>query len=79
MMNNQVPVFIEVNARVGGGVPLGIAAGADWPRWLLARAAGIPVEIPALGSYRRNLYVSRFDDSHFITEAECEQMASHRL
>lgn len=73
------PVFTEINARLGGGLPLGIAAGADAPRWLLAAAAGIEVERPPLGSYRTDLCFSRYDTSLFATEDECEQMASGRL
>jgi len=79
MMNDQVPTFTEINARIGGGVPLGIAAGADWPAWLLAESAGIPAEIPPLNSFRPGLYMSRFDESVFITEAERGEMAGHRL
>lgn len=79
LMKDGVPHFTEINARLGGGVPLGIAAGADSPRWLLARAAGLPIEIPPLGSYKTGLYITRFDDSFFLTETEREQLASHRL
>lgn len=79
IMKNGIPYFTEINARVGGGVPLGIAAGADWPKWLLARFAGIPIEIPPLGSYEKGLYLSRFDDSFFFTEAHVEKMASRHL
>ncbi|NLX10378.1 MAG: ATP-grasp domain-containing protein [Chloroflexi bacterium] len=79
ILRDDVPYFTEINARLGGGLPLGIAAGVDSPRWLLARAAGIPVEIPPVGSYQTGLYMTRFDESHFFTEDEREQMASHRL
>jgi len=79
MMKNGVPHFIEINARLGGGVPLGIAAGVDSPRWLLAHAAGLPVDIPPLGSYQTGLYLTRFDDSFFLSEADHDQMASNRL
>ena len=79
MIKDGVPYFTEINARLGGGVPLGIAAGADYPKWLLARAAGIPVGIPPIGSYRIGLYMTRFDNCFFLTEAEHEQMASHRF
>jgi len=75
----KVPAFTEINARLGGGVPLGISAGADSPLWLLAAAAKVPVEIPPLGSYCRGLYLSRFDQSLFLTEAERDQMASRRI
>ena len=79
MMKDGVPHFTEINARFGGGVPLGIAAGVDSPRWLLARAAGLPVEIPPLGSYQVGLYLTRFDESFFLTEGDRERMAGHRI
>lgn len=77
--NGSVAKFTEINARLGGGLPLGIAAGANSPLWLLAAAANVPLEIPPLGSYRTGLYLSRFDQSQFVTEAEREQMASRHL
>jgi carbamoyl-phosphate synthase large subunit len=79
MLKNDVPHFTEINARLGGGAPLGIAAGVDYPDWLLARVAGLPVEIPPLGHYQTGLYMTRADDSFFLTEADYEQVASHRL
>lgn len=79
MMKEGAPHFTEINARLGGGVPLGIAAGVDTPRWLLAQAAGLPVEIPPLGAYQTGLYLTRFDDSFFITEEARERYASSRL
>ncbi len=75
----EVPAFTEINARLGGGLPLGIAAGANSPLWLLAAAAGKQVEIPPLGSYRSGLCLSRFDQSLFVTEDARDEMASHRL
>jgi carbamoyl-phosphate synthase large subunit len=79
MLCNGVPYFSEINARLGGGIPLGVAAGADSPGWLLARAAGLPVTIPPLGSYQTDLAITRFDESYFLGKVEREQMASHRL
>lgn len=79
MLKDGIPHFTEINARLGGGVPLGIAAGADSPRWLLARAAGLPIEIPPLGSYRIGLYLTRFDESFFLSEDERARLASHHL
>jgi len=79
MMHEGIPYFTEINARFGGGVPLGIAAGVDSPRMLLSRLAGIPFEKPPLGSYQVGLYMSRFDESQFITQADYERMASHHL
>ena len=79
IMKDGVGHFTEVNARLGGGIPLGIAAGADSPRWLLARTAGLAIDIPPLGSYRTGLYLTRFDESFFIDETERNRMGSHHL
>lgn len=70
MMKDGVAHFTEINARFGGGAPLGIAAGADWPTWLLARLADIPIEVPPLGSYQKGLYLTRFDESFFLQQSE---------
>jgi carbamoyl-phosphate synthase large subunit len=61
------PRFTEVNGRFGGGLPLAIAAGLDFPRWYLALAAGLPVHLPEPGSYRQGLYLTRCDESFFCT------------
>jgi carbamoyl-phosphate synthase large subunit len=79
LLKDGVPLFTEINARLGGGFPLGIRAGIDSPRLVLARAAGVAVDVPPLGSYQQGLYLTRFDDSFFLTETEREQMASRRL
>jgi carbamoyl-phosphate synthase large subunit len=79
IMKRGVPHFTEINARFGGGVPLGIAAGADSPQWLLARTAGIQIEIPPLGTYQTGLYLTRFDDSYFLSQEDYENMARRRL
>ena len=79
MLKEGIPYFTEINARFGGGVPLGVAAGVDAPRWLLARVAGIPIAIPPLGTYQMGLYMTRFDDSFFISEQDRAEMASRRL
>jgi carbamoyl-phosphate synthase large subunit len=79
MMRDGVPYFTEINARLGGGAPLAIAAGADFPSWLLARAAGIGIDIPPLGSYKTDLHMTRFDDSFFLTSDEYEKMAGNLI
>jgi len=79
MLKDGAPHFTEINARLGGGVPLGIAAGVDSPRWLLARSAGLRIENPPQASYRTGLYLTRFDDSYFLSEDERAQMASRHL
>jgi carbamoyl-phosphate synthase large subunit len=68
MMRGGEPFFTEINARFGGGCPLGFAAGVNSPKWYLAEAAGLPAKIPALGSYKQDFYMTRFDDSFFVGE-----------
>ncbi|MHC4754833.1 MAG: ATP-grasp domain-containing protein, partial [Planctomycetota bacterium] len=35
LTNNNIIKFIEINPRFGGGAPLSIRAGADFPKWIL--------------------------------------------
>jgi carbamoyl-phosphate synthase large subunit len=79
MMKDGVPHFIEINARLGGGIPLAIAAGVDVPALLLASVAGIPVEPLAPPGYELGLHITRFDDSFFITEDHRANTACRRL
>ena len=57
-------VAIELNARMGGGLPLTIAAGADWPGWILDLWAGKPpnLNVPV----RDGLMLLRYDASVFV-------------
>jgi carbamoyl-phosphate synthase large subunit len=64
------PHFTEINGRFGGGLPLAIAAGCDFPRWYLALAAGMPLDLPEAGSYQQGLYLTRCDESYFCTGLE---------
>ncbi|MCH7611010.1 MAG: ATP-grasp domain-containing protein [Chloroflexi bacterium] len=79
LMREGQPYFTEVNARFGGGLPLGIAAGVPSPQWYLSEAAGIPVAAPALGTYKTGLYLTRYDESYFLDESEYSDAESHRL
>jgi len=56
---------IEINPRFGGGAPLAIHAGADFPRWLLATAVGDEPRIRPDG-YRDGECMIRFDESVFV-------------
>lgn len=79
MMHKGVPHFTEINARLGGGVPLAIAAGVDAPKLLLARAAGIPIELPAPGAYETDLFMTRYDDAFFMERGTYAEMARRTL
>ena len=57
--------FIEINPRFGGGAPLGIAAGADYPAWLLQELSGQEPPI-AFDGFRHGLCMLRYDWSVFL-------------
>jgi carbamoyl-phosphate synthase large subunit len=79
IMKENVPYFTEINARFGGGVPLGIAAGCDMPQWILGQLAGIDFEVPAIGQYKLGLYLSRYDDSIFVPGNTIEKITLNTL
>lgn len=57
--------FIEINPRFGGGAPLAIAAGADFPQWLIQSLLGRPPAI-AFDGFRHGLCMLRYDWSVFL-------------
>ena len=57
--------WIEVNPRFGGGVPLAIHAGADYPYLLFRMWNGEPLR-PILGEYQKNLTMLRYDQSVYF-------------
>jgi carbamoyl-phosphate synthase large subunit len=59
---------LEINPRFGGGAPLAIAAGADFPKWLLMELLGEKPRIRATG-FRNGMGMLRFDDSVFLPGA----------
>ncbi|MGQ0669603.1 MAG: ATP-grasp domain-containing protein [Actinomycetota bacterium] len=79
MRRDSRPFFTEINPRFGGGAPLGIAAGVPGPRWMLALAAGQEIAVPPIGTYRAGLYLTRFDDSLFLSEEDRRRVEGSRL
>jgi carbamoyl-phosphate synthase large subunit len=74
ILRDGEPYFTEINARFGGGCPLGFAAGVNSPRWYLSEAAGLPLKIPSLGAYKSGLSMTRYDESFFLTEEKIRKM-----
>ncbi|MBN2271555.1 MAG: ATP-grasp domain-containing protein [Sedimentisphaerales bacterium] len=52
--------FIEINPRFGGGVPLSIKAGANFPKWILQEVVGKRPNIRFDG-FKDNLTMLRYD------------------
>ncbi len=57
--------WIEINPRLGGGVPLAIEAGVDYPLLLAKMLAGEKVQ-PQLGRFRENLTMLRYDQAVYL-------------
>lgn len=57
---------IEINPRFGGGVPLAINAGADFPKWLMAQHLGRRVRINPTG-FKDKITMLRYDQSVFCS------------
>ena len=57
--------FIEINPRFGGGAPLSIKAGADFPKWILQELTGKKPNISPDG-FKDNLVMLRYDSEVWI-------------
>lgn len=64
-MRGDVPVVFEINPRFSGGIPLTIAAGANFPSTLVRMALGEPVT-PQLGDFTANLWMTKYDAALFL-------------
>ncbi|OQY05649.1 MAG: hypothetical protein B6I25_05335 [Planctomycetales bacterium 4572_13] len=52
--------FIEINPRFGGGVPLAIKAGANFPKWILSELIGKKPRMK-FGGFKDGLLMLRYD------------------
>lgn len=59
---------IEINPRFGGGAPLSIHAGADFPKWILMELSGRRPRIRPTG-FRGDIAMLRYDESVFVPNA----------
>jgi carbamoyl-phosphate synthase large subunit len=73
-MRGDVPVVFEINPRFSGGIPLTVAAGANFPSALVRMARGESLA-PRLGEFRPNLWMTKYDAALFLP-AEGVQLTS---
>lgn len=59
--------FIEINPRFGGGFPLSVEAGADFPRWIIEMMLGIKRQI-ALDGWQDDVVMLRYDQAIFVSK-----------
>ena len=57
--------YIEINPRFGGGAPLSIKAGADFPKWILQELTGRKPNIRP-DSFKDNLLMLRYDSEVWL-------------
>jgi carbamoyl-phosphate synthase large subunit len=62
---NGRPVVFEINPRFSGGIPLTIAAGADFPSYLVELALGRKVA-PRIGQFRGDLWMTSYENAIFV-------------
>ena len=61
------PAIFEINPRFSGGIPLTIAAGADFPKLLIKMAMGVDVP-SAIGDFKEGTWMTSYETSFFLDE-----------
>jgi len=79
ILRDDIPYFIEINPRYGGGAPLGIAAGAKSPEWYIKEFLNIPFTVPPIGEYIKDLYMTRADQTFFLSENEIQRIKNNNI
>jgi carbamoyl-phosphate synthase large subunit len=72
------PVVFEINPRFSGGIPLTIAAGADFPRMLVDLATGRTVR-PSVGEFTAELWMTSYESSIFVDAARLRAITEQAL
>ncbi len=67
---NQIK-FIEINPRFGGGAPLSIKAGAEFPKWILQETFGKKPVIP-FDAFEHKLTMLRYDNEVWMHNTKKE-------
>jgi carbamoyl-phosphate synthase large subunit len=64
MLDGQ-PVVFEINPRFSGGIPLTIAAGADFPKWIAELTLGRTVSA-SIGNFKEDFWMTNYEASIFM-------------
>ena len=65
--------FIEINPRFGGGVPLSIKAGANFPKWILQELLASKANIRFDG-FKNNLIMLRYDGEVWLENPDVKRV-----
>jgi carbamoyl-phosphate synthase large subunit len=66
-MHGKKITLFEVNPRFSGGIPLTIAAGADFPAWLIEMCCGHRVR-PCIGKFTSGLIMACYETAVFMPD-----------
>jgi len=70
------PVVFEVNPRFSGGIPLTVAAGADFPRWLIELVLGRRVA-PSIGKFVPGVWMTNHETPLFFDKEPVDALKPH--
>ena len=70
--DDRVTLF-EVNPRFSGGIPLTIAAGADFPAWLIEMCCNRRVR-PCIGKFTDKLVMACYESAIFLHDDEVKEL-----
>jgi carbamoyl-phosphate synthase large subunit len=70
-MRRGIPAVFEINARFSGGIPLTIAAGADFPRMLVDMAHGRRIA-PRVGQFTDGLWMTCYEAALFLPASRAD-------
>lgn len=69
LTKNDEVVFIEVNPRFGGGIPLSIGAGADFPLWIIQMLLGVEIDT-RIDDWNDGVVMLRYDSEIFTSRSD---------
>ncbi len=71
MEEHSAKIF-EINPRYAGGIPLTIAAGADFPNWQVRMVMKRKIK-PRIGTFRDGLIMACFEDALFLSQEQIKE------
>jgi carbamoyl-phosphate synthase large subunit len=74
-LNNGTATLFEVNPRFSGGIPLTIAAGADFPGWLIEMCSGRRIR-PCIGKFTDRLIMACYESAIFLPNEAVGEMGA---
>ena len=69
--------FTEIIPRVGGGLPLSVAAGANYPKQIIRMSLGQPIA-PCVGEFADDFYMFRYEEGVYVPRASLEDIPQCR-